>query len=89
MTFQDDPNIPRRHDVVDANTSSTGMWIAGAAAVMLVLGLIAYSASDRTNVASSDRPAASSPASTTGSGATSPPSRGDAGSAPTRTPTSR
>ena len=77
MTFQDDPNIPRRHDVVDANTSNTGMWIAGLAAVMLVLGLIAYSASDRSNVASNDRPAASSPASTTGSGTTSPPNRSD------------
>jgi hypothetical protein len=68
MTFPEDPNLERRVRIEDTYRSNTGMWIAGAAAIMLVLGLIAYTASDNTNVASNDRSAASS---TTGSGASS------------------
>lgn len=67
MTYQDDPNINRRDRLVDPERSNTGLWVAGAAAVMLVIGLIAWGAGDRSTVATNDRPAVTTPAQTTGS----------------------
>ena len=62
MTYQDDPNINRR-PTRDAR-SNTGLWLAAAAALMLIVGLFAWGSSDRSDVARTDRPAAT----TTGSG---------------------
>ena len=70
MTYQDDPNINRRNRYAAANQGSGTMWIAGIAAVVVMLGIIIYSMSDNTNVATTERPAANAPASTTGSGGT-------------------
>ena len=84
MTYNEDPNINRRSPVVDAK-SSTGMWIAGAAAAALVLGLIVYSVSGPSNVASTDRPTVTTPATTTGAGNTGNPA-GNATTKPVTTP---
>jgi hypothetical protein len=71
MTYHDDPNMNPRGSIRD-DRSGAGMWIAGFAALAIIAGIIAYAASNGdSTVASSDRPAASPPASTTGSGASS------------------
>jgi hypothetical protein len=69
MTYHNDPNMNRRGSIRD-DRSSAGMWVAGLAALAIIGGIIAYAASDNdNNMASNDRPAATS--TTTGSGATS------------------
>src|SRR5262245_1553926 len=69
-----DPNPPR-HRIQDEQ-SSTGMWIAGAVAVCIVLGLVAFAATRSSNTSVSQSPAATTttraPAGTTGSGAATP-----------------
>ena len=76
MTYQDDPNLNGRQRVADAE-SNTGMWIAGAIAVCLVVGLIAFAATRNTATASVSPPATTAttttraPAATTGTGNTS------------------
>jgi hypothetical protein len=80
MTYQEDPNMPRR-PMVREETSYTA-WVVGAIAMLLVAGVMifAFNNSDGTQTASNNnRPAATQPASppanppsTTGSGTTSP-----------------
>jgi hypothetical protein len=82
MTYQDDPNLRRSelNRMDDRDRGSGAMWVIGAIAAMLVLGIIVWGASgDRSNTASNTQPTASSPATTTGSGS--------AGSAPPATTT--
>jgi hypothetical protein len=79
MTYQEDPNMPRR-PMVREETSYTA-WVVGAIAMLLVAGVMifAFNNSDGTQTAGNDRPAATQPSSppanppsTTGSGTTSP-----------------
>ena len=68
MTFNDDPNINRRQPVRVTDRSTAGMWIAGAVAVCLVIGLVVF-ATTRTSddTAMTEKPATTT--TTTGSGA--------------------
>jgi hypothetical protein len=72
MTYPDDPNFERRHRIDDPQRSSTGMWVAGVAALALVLGILIFGFSNRgRNVASNTPPATTS--TTTGAGGTAIP----------------
>jgi hypothetical protein len=67
MTFNDDPNI-NRQSVRVTERSTAGMWIAGAVAVCLVIGLVVFATTRTTNdTAMTEKPAATT--TTTGSGA--------------------
>jgi len=65
MSYSDDPNFNRRERITGAERSSTGMWIAGAVAVCLVIGLVAFATTRSTN----DTAMIPAPTTTTGSGA--------------------
>jgi hypothetical protein len=71
MSYQNDPNINRRTRLENPDRSSTGMWVAGAFAVCLVLGLVLFATTRNTDTAMNERPAptATTPPVTTGSGA--------------------
>ena len=54
MTYQNDPNLNRNINARRADPNSrndTTMWIAGAAALLLVFGMIAFSLTNRSEVA--------------------------------------
>jgi len=80
MTYQNDPNLNRdfsrdaQRDIdarrLGEERNNTPIWIAGAVALALMVGLFAFSsASKNDNVAATNRPAVTAPATTTGSGA--------------------
>jgi hypothetical protein len=64
MTYNDDPNINRRQPVRVDERSTAGMWIAGAVAVCLVIGLVVFATIRTTN----DTTMTGSPATTTTTG---------------------
>jgi hypothetical protein len=69
MTY--DPELhPNRVDRVRSYNAGFG-WLLGLAALLLFGGFLIFSMSDNDNVATSDRPAATAPA-TTGSGTVAP-----------------
>ena len=58
MTYNEDPNINRRDRIVEGQRNSTGMWIAGAVAVCLVIGLVAFARTRGTDdTAMTEKPA--------------------------------
>ena len=71
MTYQNDPNL-NRDPIRPAAKDNTGIWIAGIVGLCLVLGLLFWGMRGPTNTAvtNNNRPAASTPATTTGSGVT-------------------
>jgi hypothetical protein len=76
--YQDDPNINvRRREpelrAARATPNSASMWIAGLAAVAVLIAIVAYAVSDGTTNTADNRPAITETRSTTGSGATTPP----------------
>jgi hypothetical protein len=84
MTYQEDPNMPRRPAMRD-ETSYTS-WVLGALAVLLIAGAVMFMVNkdDGTQTANTpNKPSATAPANppppasptTTGSGATAPANR--------------
>jgi hypothetical protein len=77
MTYQNDPNLNRNINARRADPNSrndTTMWIAGAAALLLVFGMIAFSLTNRSEVATNaPRTPVTESRTTTGSGATTIP----------------
>ena len=74
--YRDDPNF--RHRVEDEYSepasNSAVKWVLGGVGALLFLGVLAFAfTNDRPNVASNTRPAATAPATTTGSGGTDMP----------------
>jgi negative regulator of sigma E activity len=76
--YQDDPNINHRRPV-NGRTDSTALWIAGAVAAMVLVGLVAWGVTNNNTVAdnNANRPAVTE-RSTTGSGAAAPVATGRA-----------
>ena len=97
MPIENDPlaNEQARRARQEAAPSNTAIWVATAAAAMLVLGVIVYATSDNNpGVATNDRPTATTTGSApTGSAPKAPaeslPNRGDAGSSPVQAPAAR
>ena len=98
MTYPNDPNLrtpndPNLRTANDPNlrtpraeidrTSNTGVWIAGAVAAFFIVGIVLYALSGGPDTTASNRPAANTPATTTGSGASTPPNNPN-GTAPQR-----
>ena len=87
MTYQDDPNMIRRRSPGTLSRNNTGVWLAGTLAAIALIALIAFGISRTDNVASNDRPAATT---TTGSGASTTGAGGSARTTPaTNAPASR
>jgi hypothetical protein len=78
--YQDDPNINRRRSVdYGERKSGASMWVAGLAAVAIVVAILAYAVTNnRTTTATNTNPPATTERSTTGSGATAPATTGRA-----------
>jgi type IV secretory pathway VirB10-like protein len=74
MTYQNDPDFDARNRRLDADRAGFNwpIWIAGGAALMLLVGFLAWGLNTNTNVATNERAPVSETRSTTGSGTTSP-----------------
>jgi hypothetical protein len=75
--FHDDPDTAIRQRQAELrarhNPSSAGIWLAGVAALAVVIAVVAYAVSDGTTTTADNRPAVTETRSTTGSGTTTPP----------------
>jgi hypothetical protein len=69
--YRDDPNLRNHMDDTDTEPAgnSAVKWVLGGLGALLFLGVLVFAFNnDRPNVASNTRPAATAPATTTGSG---------------------
>ena len=73
LGYKDGPSINRRRPIDYGERGSSAMWIAGAAALAVVLAIGAYAISTKPTNVTETKPTVTETRSTTGSGTTNPP----------------